>query len=110
MSTPDGDTEQGRRSGRDERPAPGSTPEPASVPGVEGAPLRDIKALSAEELGQLVSDIGLPAYRAGQLVSWLHGRGVADFSDMTDLPASLREALAARFSRVLVPVRSPGPA
>lgn len=33
----------------------------------------------------------LPAYRARQVHAWVYARGVAHFSAMTDLPASLRE-------------------
>ncbi len=39
---------------------------------------------------------GLPAYRAGQLAAWA-ARGVQDLADLTDLPQSLREQIAASF-------------
>ncbi len=45
-----------------------------------------------------MSELGEPRYRTQQLVSWLYGRGVGSFSDMSDLPARTREALAERFS------------
>jgi len=44
-----------------------------------------------DELKQALSDMGEKPFRAGQLFSWLH-RG-AYFSEMTNLPMSLREKL-----------------
>lgn len=40
---------------------------------------------------------GEPAYRAGQVVEWLWQRPAASFEAMTNLPASLRDALAGAF-------------
>jgi 23S rRNA (adenine2503-C2)-methyltransferase len=40
---------------------------------------------------------GLPAYRAGQVRKWLFQKRAAGFEEMTDLPAELRERLAAEF-------------
>ncbi len=40
---------------------------------------------------------GLPAYRAGQVRKWLFQKRAAGFEEMTDLPAKLREQLAAEF-------------
>jgi 23S rRNA (adenine2503-C2)-methyltransferase len=37
---------------------------------------------------------GAPRHRAGQLFRWLHRRRVADFADMTDVPAAERARLA----------------
>ena len=41
---------------------------------------------------------GLPSYRAGQVVGWLFQKRAADFEAMTDLPKSLRTALAEQFT------------
>ena len=57
---------------------------------------RDIKALLPEELTALFTEMGLPAYRAKQVFSWL-ARGASGFGEMTDLPKSLRETLSERF-------------
>jgi len=60
--------------------------------------LRDgLDPLSAlpEELREAMIALGKPAFRGDQLFKWLHGRGVLDPREMTDLPASLRELLAA---------------
>ena len=53
--------------------------------------------LCAEELRARVTADGLPRYRAEQLLRWIHGRGVLDFSAMTDLPRHAREMLAQRY-------------
>lgn len=49
-----------------------------------------------------VAPAGLPhdgrPYRAAQLAEWLYRRGSRSFGDMTNLPASWREELAARFT------------
>lgn len=41
---------------------------------------------------------GLPGYRAGQVVGWLFQKRADDFESMTDLPKSLRAALAEQFT------------
>ena len=53
----------------------------------------EIKNLTLAELQQALTEIGLPKFRAKQVYGWLH-RGVTEFSQMTDLPLSLREQLA----------------
>jgi 23S rRNA (adenine2503-C2)-methyltransferase len=47
--------------------------------------------------GEIVDSLRLEApYRGGQVFRWIHTNGARDFSSMTDLPAALREELAAR--------------
>jgi len=48
----------------------------------------------AEALERYVTQLGEPAFRARQLLRWIHQRGKADFGQMTDLAKSLRGALA----------------
>lgn len=55
----------------------------------------DYKSLTDPELAEVLADLALPRYRVGQIAAWLR-RGVNDFSEMTDLPASLRASLAER--------------
>jgi 23S rRNA (adenine2503-C2)-methyltransferase len=57
----------------------------------------DIKSLSLAELRGVFAELGEPAFRAGQVFSWLHG-GKTRFEEMTNLPKALREKLAERFS------------
>jgi 23S rRNA (adenine2503-C2)-methyltransferase len=56
----------------------------------------NLRTLSRAELEAFVRSLGQPAYRAGQLFRWLHARDARSFDEMTDLPASFREQLAAR--------------
>ena len=48
-------------------------------------------------LGQWLAERGLPAFRQRQVRQWLFEKRAADFAAMTDLPAKLREELAAEF-------------
>ena len=58
---------------------------------------QDIKNLTAEELGQKVASFGEPAYRTGQLLSWLYQKGMVDFDRMTNLSNSLKIKLQAEY-------------
>ncbi|MBE6760607.1 MAG: radical SAM protein, partial [Ruminococcaceae bacterium] len=59
-----------------------------------GIALHDIRSMTAGELAALLEQMGQPKYRAKQLYKWLQ-QGVASYEQMTDLPKSLREKLAA---------------
>ncbi|MDQ6634701.1 MAG: hypothetical protein M3Z10_08085, partial [Gemmatimonadota bacterium] len=60
--------------------------------------LLDLTPDDAEaRLAAVMSELGEPSYRVGQVMRRLWGAPVASFQDMTDLPASLRAALAERF-------------
>lgn len=48
----------------------------------------------AEGLEGYVTRLGEPAFRARQLLRWIHQRGTSEFAQMTDLAKSLRNALA----------------
>ena len=54
----------------------------------------DIKSLQYDALKQLVQEMGQPKYRADQIFSWLHEKGVRSFEEMTNLPESLRKELS----------------
>ncbi len=56
----------------------------------------DILDFSLEELERAVEDLGQPAYRAKQIVKWLH-KGVGHFDEMTDLPQAFRHTLHEQF-------------
>lgn len=62
-------------------------------------------ARTPEEWAEVLGAAGEPAYRAGQVFRWIHGRGVLDASRMTDLPRALRERLGALGLREPVQVR-----
>ena len=58
---------------------------------------RNLFGLRQEELEAVVSDLGLPAYRARQIYRAMYARLVDGFQEMTDLPKSLREELEKSF-------------
>ncbi|MBD3368857.1 23S rRNA (adenine(2503)-C(2))-methyltransferase RlmN [Candidatus Fermentibacteria bacterium] len=61
-----------------------------------GKPLR-IASLTRERLSEwMVEDLGLRSFRADQLFSWMHGRRVRNFGEMTDLAKGLRAELESR--------------
>jgi 23S rRNA (adenine2503-C2)-methyltransferase len=54
-----------------------------------------LTGLFPEELEQLVVEAGLPAFRARQLLSWVYGSKISDWSRMSNIPAKVREQMAA---------------
>jgi 23S rRNA (adenine2503-C2)-methyltransferase len=58
----------------------------------------DLTNLSLSQLTDILVEFGLPKYRATQIFAWLYRPHISDFSQMTDLPKELREALAAEMS------------
>jgi 23S rRNA (adenine2503-C2)-methyltransferase len=56
---------------------------------------RQVKNHSLGALREIFRQDGLPAYRADQIFSWIYGRGIDDFTAMTDLPVELRARLEA---------------
>lgn len=50
------------------------------------------------ELQALVTDMGLPKFRAQQLAEWLYHKRATSFAEMTNLPKDLRSKLDASFS------------
>lgn len=55
----------------------------------------DLKSMTIEELSRFLAEMGEPKFRAKQVFSWLHQKGILSFDEMTNLPASLREKLGA---------------
>jgi 23S rRNA (adenine2503-C2)-methyltransferase len=66
------------------------------------SPLPDLVGMLPEAAEQALrahfAGRGQPAYRAGQVLRWLHERGAASFAEMTDLPQGERAALAEAFA------------
>ena len=56
----------------------------------------NLRGLLPDELSAELKAMGQPAYRAGQVFSWL-SRGAESFDEMSNLPKPLRESLAERF-------------
>ena len=58
----------------------------------------DIRNLGQDEIRELVSEMGQPAFRSKQLIEWVFEKNVCSFDEMTNLPKAFREQLAKRFS------------
>lgn len=52
----------------------------------------DIRSMTEAEIAALVTEWGLPKFRASQIFKWLQ-QGVGNFDEMTNLPVSLRDML-----------------
>jgi len=57
----------------------------------------DLLSLKLDEIEQVLAQYDEPAYRARQLFKWLHGRGILDPLQWSDLPQALRGKLAEIF-------------
>ena len=60
--------------------------------------MKDLRSLTYEQLCEEVKAMGQPSFRAKQIYSWLHEKRVTDYSEMTNLPAALREKLSAEYN------------
>ena len=56
----------------------------------------NLRSLTLAELADLLKTMGQPSFRAKQVFTWLH-RGIRSFDEMTDLPKTLRAALAEEY-------------
>ena len=61
-------------------------------------PLLSIKSLTLDDFAARLGALGQPAYRAKQVLQWLYGKRAKSFAAMSDLPAALREQLAAELA------------
>ena len=60
--------------------------------------LPSVLDLSRAELEAWCAAHGAPAYRAAQIATWLYRHGAREFAAMKNVPAALRDALAAELS------------
>jgi 23S rRNA (adenine2503-C2)-methyltransferase len=58
----------------------------------------DIRSQTREELTALFKEWGLPAYRVNQVLTWLYEKRAVAWTEMTNLPKSLRDRLGQHFS------------
>ena len=56
----------------------------------------NLRSLTQPELAAVLKELNQPAFRAGQVFSWLH-KGVRSYDEMTNLPQSLRASLAEKY-------------
>ncbi len=57
---------------------------------------QDIKSMTLAEMTDALRALGQPAFRGGQVYTWLH-RGARSFDEMTNLSKELRRTLAEQF-------------
>ena len=58
---------------------------------------KDLLSMLPEEIEKEISELGIPRYRADQIVNWL-GKGTRSFEEMKNLPAALRNELSEKYS------------
>ena len=56
----------------------------------------NLKSLTQQELAAELKELGQPAFRAGQVFTWLH-KGARSYDEMTNLPKALRELLSKQY-------------
>lgn len=59
--------------------------------------MENIKSLSRVQVQSLLKELGQPAFREKQIFQWI-SKGASGYDEMTNLPKSLRDALAERYS------------
>lgn len=59
---------------------------------------KSLIGLDRTELGQLLQEMGEPAFRAKQLWHWIYWQGAKDFAAMHNVSAKLREKLAEHYT------------
>lgn len=64
----------------------------------------DIKSMTDSEICDNLIEYNLPKFRVSQIIEWVR-KGVNDFSEMTNLPISLREKLSEKFYLAGVKIR-----
>ena len=56
----------------------------------------NLKSMTQPEIAAVLKELGQPAFRAKQVYTWLH-KGVGSYDEMTNIPKSLRDALASSY-------------
>ena len=64
---------------------------------------RKLLGMTPEELQNVVLDLGLPKFTAGQIAQWMYVRKVRSIDDMTNISKAGRELLKERYELGLVP-------
>ena len=55
---------------------------------------KPLKSFSIEELTAALKEAGLPSFRAQQILDWTYVKGVASYSEMSNVSKPMREQLA----------------
>jgi len=59
--------------------------------------MKNIKDYNLDELKKELIDIGEKKFRAEQIFSWLHSKGVYSFDEMTNIPKKLKNVLSEKY-------------
>ncbi len=59
--------------------------------------MSDIRSMNFAELSSALAEMKLPSFRAKQIYEWLHKHLASSYDEMTNIPASLREALKEKY-------------
>ena len=59
---------------------------------------KDIRSLDLETLKEALKEQGHPSFRATQILEWLWAKGTRNFSEMSNLPLSIREWLSSFYT------------
>ena len=59
---------------------------------------QNVYCLSEEDLCEQLLQLGQPKFRAKQVSDWVYKKGITQFSEMSNLPQSLRELLEEKYS------------
>ena len=57
----------------------------------------NFRDLTYEEILSEIKSVGEPEFRAGQIFSWLHNKGVSSFDEMTNISKKLKSILAEKY-------------
>ncbi len=73
----------------------GETVQKQAAPRIQsGKP--DLRGLTLPEISRIVAEMNQPAYRAGQITSWVYKKAAGSFEEMTNLSRSFRAELSDR--------------
>lgn len=72
-------------------------PEIFAAPAADPDALINLIGLDRDDMAAVLSEMGEPRFRAEQLFKWVYGRGVSDFSEMTNIAKPLQARLAEKF-------------
>lgn len=59
--------------------------------------MEDLRSLNEKEMEAVAEELGQKPFRGKQLFDWIHGKQVRSLEEMTNLPASFREALSEKY-------------
>ena len=60
--------------------------------------LKALSGMTLSELQQMVADLELPKFTAGQMAAWIYQKQIFSIDEMTNLSKAVRERLSATFT------------